>query len=298
MENKDFPEIREILESIRNLKTELDSIKSEIKTDLKKELDSIKTDLKAEIDSMKSGEFPPTDTPQTSALPLPFDDFPESEMSGVFDKESNRKTEEFTYSDFSGIHIGGAFEVEITQSNSYGVSIMAEEALFRNLDVSKEGDTLKIHRSKHISWWAQRTRPKARITLPVLKELRLSGATRATISGFNSSEVFKLDMSGASRISGEITTGDTVFELSGASRARLTGSAKDTIIKISGASRMDLRGFSVGNAAVRLSGASHVALKIDGRLDARLSGASHFGWIGNPVMGDIRTSGGSRLSKE
>jgi len=293
--NDDFTEIGQILESIRNLKTELDSVKADIKADIKKELDNIKSDIKAEIDSIKSGELRPTNTLQPSAPPSPFDDIPEPEM---LDMENNRKAKEFTFGGFSGIHIGGAFEVEIVQSNSYSVSIMAEEALFRNVNVSKEGDILRVHRSKHVSWRAQLTQPKARITLPVLKELELSGATKAAINGFDSSEVFKLELSGASSVHGEIKTGDTVFELSGASRARLTGSAHDAIIKVSGASRMDLRGFVVRNAAVRLSGASHVVAQIDGRLDARLSGGSHFGWIGNPVMGDIRTSGASRLSKE
>ncbi|UCH43584.1 MAG: DUF2807 domain-containing protein [Dehalococcoidales bacterium] len=298
MENRDFPEIGEILESIRILKTELDSIKSEIKADIKKELDSIKSDLKAEINTIKSGEIPLRDNAQTATPTPPIDDIPESEISEVFDKGSDKKTEEFTLSDFSGIYISGAFEVEIVQSDAYSVSITAEKAIFRNLHVSKEGETLKVHRSKHVSWRAQLTRPRARITLPVLKELRISGATKAAISGFDSSEAFKLDIAGASSVSGEIKAGDTVFELSGASRARLAGSGKDTIIKASGASNIDMSGFSVRNAAIRLGGASRATLKIDGRLDARLSGVSHFSWIGNPVMGDIRTSGGSRLSKQ
>lgn len=296
MENKDFPEIDEILERIRtSLKTELDSIKSEIKTDLKTELNTIKSDLKAEIDSIKSGAFPSPEAPPPSATHPPFDDSPEFEAS---DNESNKKTEEFTLSNFTGIHVGGAFEVEIIRSDSYNVTIMAEDALFRNLDVSKEGETLKVRHSKHISWRAQLTRPKARITMPVLKELHLSGATKAVISGFSSSEVFKLNLSGASSVNGEITSGNAEFELSGASRAKLTGSAKDAIIKASGANHMDLRGFSIRNAAVKLSGASRINTKIDGRLDARLSGVSHFSWIGNPIMGDIKTSGASTLSRE
>ena len=54
----------------------------------------------------------------------------------------------------------------------------------------------------------------------------------------------------------------------------------------------------VDYAAVKLSGASRLTVRMDGRLDARLSGVSHLGLIGNPVMGNIRTSGASRLSME
>ena len=287
--------IGSMLESIKTeLKAGLEGIKAELKADLKQELDGIKVELKAELDRMKAREFSVHAPPPFMSPPHPAD-IPDVEVS---DKESRRKTEELSIRDFSAIEVGGAFDVEIVRSDTYGVSITAEDDLFKNLDVSKEGDTLRIRHARHIGWRAQITRPKARIALPLLRELRLSGASRATINGFNSSEAFKLELSGASSVSGEITAGDAEIELSGASRAKLAGSAKDAVIEASGANHVDFSDFSVRNAAVKLSGASHVSLKIDGRLDARLSGVSHLGLIGNPVMGNIRTSGASRLSKE
>jgi hypothetical protein len=118
------------------------------------------------------------------------------------------------------------------------------------------------------------------------------------VNGFSSSEDFRLSLSGASSVTGEITAGDAQFDLSGASSAELTGSAKDVIINASGASQTELGGFSGHNVAVKLSGASRSTVKVEGRLDARLSGASRLSWIGNPVMGDIRTSGASTLGRE
>ena len=207
------------------------------------------------------------------------------------------KTEEFNISDFSEIITGWAFEIEIVQSESYSVTVTADDGLFRNLKVFKENETLKIGQSKHIGWFSRIINPKARITMPVLKRLGLSGASKAVVSGFNSSENFRLSLSGASNVTGEITAGDAEFDLSGASGVELTGSARDVIIKASGASHLELGGFSVNNMAVKLSGASRSTIKVDGNLDVRLSGASRLNWIGNPVMQDIRTSGASRLSK-
>ena len=329
MENKDLPQIDRILDSI---KTELGSIRAELKASLKTELDSIRAEVKAEINNIKSGEspshVPPPPPPhgfhdddedeeekeaeRAERGPrfgpgFPFDtDMPEivrgaidNALGGVASgRESERTTKEFQIKDFAGIEIGGSFEVEIIRADSYSVSLSAEEGLFRNLDVSKDGSTLRIGHSRHIGWRAELTRPRARITMPVLKELMLSGATRVTVSGFSSSEAFKLSQSGASSLSGDITAGNAQFELSGASRARLTGTAKDVIINASGANHMDLGAFSVHNVSARLSGASRITVKMDGRLDARLSGVSHFNYTGNPTMGNIRTSGASRLSKE
>lgn len=208
------------------------------------------------------------------------------------------KTEEFNFGDFTRVEVGHAFEVEVVQSDSYSVSITTDDNLFKNLKVSKEGETLKIGRSRHIGWRLRSTRPRARITMPVLKGLQLSGATKGTISGFNSSEGFKLNLSGASSVTGEITAGDAEFNFSGASSVELAGAAKNAVIEASGASRMELGGFSVHDAAIKLSGASRSTVKLDGTLNAMLSGASKLSWIGNPIMGDIKTSGASTLSNK
>ena len=51
------------------------------------------------------------------------------------------KTEEFNFGDFTRVEVGHAFEVEVVQSDSYSVSITADDNLFKNLKVSKEGET-------------------------------------------------------------------------------------------------------------------------------------------------------------
>lgn len=307
MENGERSEISKMIEEIKNaLKSEMEVIKSELKENIKSEVEDIRTEIRKEVEQTISREAP---RPRPRVRPghfRPFDDFtegpnipPVEDYSGSeqFRNESNSNTREFDLAGFTGVQVGGAFKVEIRQSDTFRVSVTAEDSLFRNLNVSKDGDTLSVNHSRHVGWRAQLTRPRIEIEMPVIRELRLSGAVGAEISGFNSSENFRLDLSGASRVNGDITAGNVEFELSGASRARLTGSATDALVKVSGANHLDLHDFAVNNAAVKLSGASHVTANVSGRLDARLSGASHFSWVGNPVMGDIRTSGASRLSR-
>jgi len=208
------------------------------------------------------------------------------------------KTEEFNFSDFTRVAVGGAFEVEVVHSNSYNVSVTADDGLFKNLKVTKEGETLKVGHSKHIGWRVRTSRPIAKITMPVLNELKLSGASKGTVSGFNSLEDFKLKLSGASSVTGDITAGNAEIDCSGASKVELTGSAENAVIEASGASRTELAGFSVHDAAIKLSGASRSTVKLDGTLNAKLSGASKLRWIGNPIVGDIKTSGASTLSNK
>lgn len=305
MENKDSDETNDIINTImKGLKDELESIKLEIKEDLKKELDNIRSTFKDEIDDIRSKEPSTPKKPFPPPPHQPFDDFDVPGFMASFDvpgfmaSDEDRETNKFDTTDFNSVHISGIFDVLITQSDTYNVNINANHNFFRNLDVSKEGETLRIRHSRHIGWRAALVKPRVEVTLPVLKELRLSGATGVKISGFKSSESFKLDMSGASSLEGDISAGNTDFDVSGAGRIRLYGSSRDAVIRASGANRIDLHEFTIENAAVKLSGACRLSANVSGRLDARLSGASYFGWRGEPVMGDIRTSGAARLSKE
>ncbi len=54
------------------------------------------------------------------------------------------RTQTYDYTGFTRVDVGYAFRVEITQSDSYSISITAPENLFNVIQVSKEGQALKI----------------------------------------------------------------------------------------------------------------------------------------------------------
>ncbi|UCD40301.1 MAG: DUF2807 domain-containing protein, partial [Candidatus Bathyarchaeota archaeon] len=141
---------------------------------------------------------------------------------------------------------------------------------------------------------------RARITLPELHELELSGGTHGTLEGFSSSHEFVAELSGGSSLSGDFTTDrDVQFALSGGSHlVQLNGAARDLRISASSGSSLGLSGFNVHDASVNLSGGSHATINLDGRLDAELSGGSHLLYLGDPTLGEIETSGGSSISRK
>ncbi|HEY90551.1 MAG TPA: DUF2807 domain-containing protein [Dehalococcoidia bacterium] len=242
----------------------------------------------------------------------------------------------YSFTNFTGVAVGGAFEVNVQQSESFSVVVEADDLTLQSIKVSQNGDTLKIGRKwDPLSWIPGSSRPKATITMPVLKGLSLSGATTGTASGFSSPEEFRMELSGASRLNGDLETGEATIELSGASRAELRGSSGDLVIKVSGASKVTgdmtagntrlhvsgashvelsgsgkalvvetggasnvkLGSFSTSDTDIRSGGASRTTVNVTGKLDAKLGGASVLRWKGEPTMGDIRTSGASRLEK-
>ena len=224
-------------------------------------------------------------------------------------------TEDYSYRDFTDIEAGYAFDIEVSQADTYLVSITVDDNLYEYLDVTQRGDTL------HISLQPNRLYTNATlravIEMPDLHRLELSGASRADVSGFSSSHSVDFELSGGSRMDihdikagdvsiefsgaskadGSIDMADGTFDLSGASLIELEGSAEDVSIDASGASRASLADFSVVNADIDLSGASHTTITASDELDVNLSGASKVVYIGNPRINST-TSGASSISQQ
>ncbi len=245
-------------------------------------------------------------------------------------------TRQYDFTDFTRVDVGGAFEVEIVRSESFSVSVDAAEDQLAHIKVEQQGDTLTVGQEWRLfGWRSSGSRPTARITMPLLAEFRLHGASRGRVTGFDSSESFRLDLSGASHLEADLKAGDTRLNLSGASRLEgnfkasdarldlsgasrfegemksgkarlalsgasrleLSGAASDLTLAATGASRAALGSFDAGDVDAKLGGASRTTVNAKGKLSAHLSGASSLRWTGEPTMGDISVTGSSTLKK-
>jgi len=208
----------------------------------------------------------------------------------------NLETEGYAFTNFTKVEISSAFQFEIEQSSSHNISITADDNIIDYVQVSQDGQTLRI-RLGTVRWFGPVTL-RASVAMPQLLGLTVSGASRGDIYDFSSTEDVDITVSGASRVNGDITAGNIEFDISGASTIQLEGSANDMVAGVSGASRLNLGSFTVNNADVNFSGASSGTVNLTGKLDANLSGASRLWYIGEPMMGDINTSGASTISKK
>jgi hypothetical protein len=223
----------------------------------------------------------------------------------------NLETETYTFTDFTEVEVSSAFAFEIQQSSSYSINVTADDNVMDYVRVSKDGQTLKIGLRTGIRIGSvtlnigfgifpllESITLKASVTMPQLHGLTASGASHGTISDFSSNEDLDITLSGASRLTGDITAGNVDFGISGASTVQIEGSADDIDANVSGASHFNLEAFTVNNADINFSGASSGTVNLNGRLDANLSGASTLWYIGEPTSTDINTSGASTVSKK
>jgi RNA polymerase sigma factor (sigma-70 family) len=204
-------------------------------------------------------------------------------------------TKEFKFTDFNSVEIRSVFQVEITQGDTYQTSITADDNLFDYIKAAKEGSTLtlsldskdkSIHTKEHL---------KAKITMPTLRNLKMSGACHASVSGFKSMAEVKIEMDGASKLKGNLEATKLALKVSGASHLNLEGLAKEAKLEASGACHLDLDKFAIDQADIHLSGASHLTVQVKSKLDYSVSGASHFRYRGEPMIGRSEKTGASHV---
>ena len=207
----------------------------------------------------------------------------------------NMATNTFDFSDFTEVEAANGFQVELSQSNSYSIEITTDDNVQQYLDVSRSDNTLRIKLTGYRSY--RSITLKAKVNMPDLHGISLSGGSQAEVAGFNLSHGFSAALSGGSGLEGNITTGEAEFDLSGGSRVTLAGSAKDLVINSSGGSKVVLESFPVGNADINISGGGNATINVSGTMDINLSGGSKVIYTGKPRIGDVNLSGGSTFRK-
>jgi hypothetical protein len=197
-------------------------------------------------------------------------------LGGIIIGSGNLTTRNFDLSDFTEIAAQSGFQLELVQSSTFSVEVTADDNVMDYIDVYESGNTLKIRPQ-----WNRRFRSatlRAKVTMPDLYEIKLSGGSGASISGFNSSH-------------------DLSVGLSGGSQVNLQGTADDLDVNGSGGSQLELGAFPVNNADINLSGGGRATINVNGALDVNLSGGSHVTYIGEPTSIDTNLSGDSTVSK-
>jgi hypothetical protein len=227
-------------------------------------------------------------------------------------------TNPYEFSDYTRLDIQNAFDVEIVQSGTYSISVTTNEDLKDFLSVIKNGDTVTIKLAPNhpfTDFVLMRKTLKARIAMPVLNSLVVSGASHCRVRGFESTNDLDFEVSGASHvtlnnieagdvklvvsgesgISGKLTAVDVDFDVSGASQIELTGAGEDVGLKAEGASEVNLEFFVTQTADIILSGASQVTTDTRSHLDFSLSGASRLYFLANPNIGKMEVLGASTV---
>src|SRR5260221_13712801 len=207
---------------------------------------------------------------------------PAKGMSGL---SSN---EQFGIKDFNEIGMTGAFNVVIQKGVEYAIQLEgnAEQKRLYTLDVHSE--TLEVaYRTRNKNFWKSDFKndemTNLSITLPSLRKLKVTGAGKIKIRGFDEHEAqISLDgaMIGDARINvnqlSVETTGPVVFELSG------EGDFLEA--SISGPSQFKASNYPVNHAIIDARRLGQARVNVEGTLEIDKDFTSNVRYTGNPEV--------------
>lgn len=204
-------------------------------------------------------------------------------------------TRDFSLDNFDRLEVGSAINVVVKQGTTFSVQAAGELNDLDDLIIRVDNDgELKAGYNRQ---WRNRRPMEITITMPTLKGVDFSGATRSTIGEFQNSGSMEIELSGASKSFFEGKVDRLEVDLSGASELKLEGESRFLEVDLSGASTLNGFGFQVEDADLEISGASTSRVTVSTRLKVKASGASKVRYKGNPTVNQD-LSGSSSVIKE
>jgi len=195
---------------------------------------------------------------------------------------------------FSGLDVGGAFKVFLTQGDKESVTVEADENLLDVISTEVRGNTLVIKTTEDIR---DSEALNIYLTFKNLEEMDISGACHLTGENKMKFDDLDLECSGASDVELKMGAQKLSLDLSGASQIELYGSAESVDMDLSGASHIDAYDLEVNIYNVDVSGAAHAKIFVTGELSADISGAASLKYKGDAVVKSHDVSGAASMKK-
>lgn len=204
-------------------------------------------------------------------------------------------------SGFTAIEVSGSIDLFLSQGTEEGVAISAStDEIKQRIKTEIKGTTLHIYfDGKGLNWknWGNH-RMKAYVTFKTLSKIEASGACNVkAIESIKQTEL-KIEMSGASDFTGDITVQKLRIDASGASNIKISGSAGEANVDASGACTIRAYDLKTGMCKINASGGSNVRITVNKELNAQASGGSTVFFKGTGLIRDISSSGGASVKRK
>jgi hypothetical protein len=196
--------------------------------------------------------------------------------------------EKRTAKDFEGIRAGGVFEVALTQSDTYSITVETGSRLLPKIKTEVKNGVLVLSTTGDINTDSS---IRVNISMPVLKSIEGSGASRIyCMSRFHSPDL-RIKSSGADNISMEVESKNLQVTLSGAGSITLNGSCEKLEADLSGAGNLEAHNLETIATEVYVSGAGSASVNAQKSLSGKVNGAGNITYSGDPSDKFIETNG-------
>ncbi|MFK5974516.1 MAG: head GIN domain-containing protein [Flavobacteriaceae bacterium] len=198
--------------------------------------------------------------------------------------------------EYSGISVGGPFDVALVSGKEGNITIKGEENILEYIETEVTNGTLTIKKRNNLNIRMSRN-ARVLITIPVesINAIRLSGSGKLSSTKTLKSDHFKILASGSRYLELALEVESLSVRTSGSSNIKLMGNAKNLDVRSSGSSNFKTYELEVDNASFVMSGSSNCEITVNESLDAKLSGSSNVKYRGNPSKLHSKASGSARV---
>jgi hypothetical protein len=191
---------------------------------------------------------------------------------------------------FTGINVGGAFDVILSQTGNQKVVIEAEQDVIDKVRTEVKGDVLHID----MEWeWSWKGNDKVTVYIDIrqLESLEVSGAGDVKGETPIKADELELRVSGAGDVDLDVSANSMDVVISGAGDVNISGKTDRQKVRLSGAGDYKAQNFKSSYTYAKASGAGSVEVYASDEIDAYASGAGSIKYYGDPEKQQTNSSG-------
>jgi len=208
----------------------------------------------------------------------------------------NIVTEKRQTGNFTGISVGGAFEVEIKPGPVTQVEVESDDNVIGFIETKVSGDVLKIRTKSGTGF--NNAHFKVYITAPEINSINTSGAANVKVIGqLTSTGKISMDVSGAGKCTASVDAPEIYAQVSGAGNVDISGKTRNYTAKVSGSGDLKSGDLQSENTDVEVSGAGNARVHASISLKAEASGAGNIYYKGGAAV-QQKTSGAGNVKNE
>ncbi|MDD5341823.1 MAG: DUF2807 domain-containing protein [Patescibacteria group bacterium] len=200
-------------------------------------------------------------------------------------------------SNFKRISLSGVGNLKITQGDTEGLKIEAEDNLIKKIETKVEAGTLKIG-YKH--WWSFGLIWPTKdvnffLTVKELEAITISGSGSIEAPALKVKNL-NIEVNGSGKVNMHLEAEEVISKISGSGNFLLTGTTTKQELDISGSGSYLARDLKSKQAKVEISGSGKAELNVEEALNIKISGSGTVRYLGTPKI-DQEISGSGKIER-
>ncbi|MBS1509111.1 MAG: PspC domain-containing protein [Bacteroidetes bacterium] len=195
--------------------------------------------------------------------------------------------DQYGLKDFNELEIKGIFNLVVTKNDVYSVEIKGSESEKKKFSVDQSGDRLEIdYRSRNKTFWMDNVddeTAKIYISMPNLTKLKVKGAGKIKLEGFNEDEM-DISLLGAMTCDAKLDVRNLQLDLSGPMVFELDGNGEVLEAEVNKVAQLKASGFEVRHAIVNAREMGRARVNATEKVEIETDITGSVKYLGNPEV--------------